>query len=97
MNGDDYQDIKEYFDYDTPHHCQYPVPSKGTPESEMDCGEPAPHRGYWVNAAGEITSEMWLCSKHLNIILKGPLQVGQPRTYLSQQCPRSSIGRARAL
>lgn len=67
--NDDYQDVKEYFDYDTPRHCQYPISvSDGGPE--ISCGMPAAHRGYWVNAAGEITSEMWLCSKHLAVILE---------------------------
>ena len=60
----------KFFDYEILHRCQYPVPSAGTAEPEMDCGEPAAYLGYWIDDGGNTTGGWWLCQEHFDIVQK---------------------------
>lgn len=64
--GEKIEMTESFFDYELPHTCQYSVPFAGR---EVDCGDPAPFRGIWVDEVGHETSEMWLCKKHLQAIV----------------------------
>lgn len=55
------------FDYDDLGKCQYQEYFKS---QEVDCGEPAIAKGWWVDEKGNIQSEIYLCPKHLKFILE---------------------------
>jgi len=60
------------FEYKRLPGCQYAVPSKGTPEQEMDCGAPVVARVWWLQMEGWDESPddtMLVCEEHLAYIL----------------------------
>ena len=59
------------FEYKWLPGCQYSVPSKGTPEQEMDCGAPVVARvwWHWAEMEDEPSDAMLVCEEHLMYIL----------------------------
>ncbi|MCJ7459306.1 MAG: hypothetical protein MUP17_09965 [candidate division Zixibacteria bacterium] len=56
----------ETFDYEFLHKCQYDIDYDGR---NLDCGEPAVAKGWWVDEKGTMTSVVYLCPDHLRFIL----------------------------
>lgn len=62
-----------FFDYEIMHTCQYPVWSSSHSD-EVDCGEPAAYRAYWIYEAEsddeeDREEEMYLCEPHFNFVV----------------------------
>ena len=68
-----FQSKKVMFDYKILHRCTYPVDSSGTPELEVDCGEPATALATWTYDDGEDAGEMYLCPDHLSFVINKKL------------------------
>lgn len=62
---------EEFFDYEYLPSCQYPVPSAGMPEPEVDCGASAVARvwWHWPDDDDMPTDAMLLCEEHFQHVL----------------------------